>query len=367
MNTPATPAKTFLHYRNFGIFRLVLAALVLVQHAVAALAPQPLVGLVQPLEVGSIAVLVFFALSGFVIVEAAESLYQGRAGAFLLNRFLRVFPHFLVAVAIALAVYALATRAGRPGLPHDAPFPAEQAFTLPNIAMNFLGILPLSDRFIRFNFVEIAWAVRVEMAFYLVVALSLLLVGVARSRLGARAPSLGAMLLLASLACAPLFGLAIHGRGIAMFQFLPYFVFGGALFYCVRSGSILACALALVALAGIDWHFLTQPAQHRVLGFTRDVTVQFVLLTGLLLLMGVLAYLPSRRIERADRALGDLTYPLYMHHLNVILLVFVFLPEYSLRAVGLAVLASVALAYGLHRIVDPLVDRLRTVVRGQKL
>lgn len=367
MNAPKKSVLNSLEYRNFGIFRLVLAALVLVQHDFSALAPQALMLPVQSLEVGSIAVLVFFALSGFVIVEAAESLYQGRAGAFLTNRLLRVFPHFLVAVLIALVVYAAVIRPGSPGLPHGAAFPAEQAFTLRNIAFNFIGILPLSDRFISFNFVEIAWAVRVEMAFYIVIALSLMLAGLAQRIYPGRAPSLAGVLLLASLVCVPLFGLALSGRGIAMFQFLPYFVFGGALFYCVRGGSNWAYIIAVIALAGIDWHFLAQPAQHRLLGFARDVTFQFSLLTGLLLVMGVLAYLPSRRIERLDRKLGDLTYPLYMHHLNVILLVYMMMPEYSWRVLALAVGASFALAFVLHKIVDPLVDRLRNKVRGRTI
>lgn len=367
MNYATEPARMALEYRNFGIFRLILAALVLVQHVFAALAPAPLSRFLQPLEVGSIAVLVFFALSGFVIVEAAESLYQGRARAFLTNRFLRVFPHFWAAVLIALIVYAAAGRAGSPGLPHGASFPADQALSLRNIAFNFLGILPLSDRFISFNFVEIAWAVRVEMAFYFVVALGLVFVSLARRVMRARAPSFASILLMLSLACLPLYGLALLGRGIAMFQFLPYFVFGGALFYCVRGGSTWAYAIALLALAGIDVHFLTQPAQHKVLGFARDVTFQFALLTGLVLLMGVLAYLPSRRIEGIDRGLGDLTYPLYMHHLNLILATYLLMPEASGRAMSMAVAASIVVAVGLHKLVDPLVDRLRNKVRGQKI
>jgi hypothetical protein len=53
-------------YRYFGGFRLVLAALVMIQHFAADLAPAPLAAALAPYAVGSMAVLAFFALSGFV-------------------------------------------------------------------------------------------------------------------------------------------------------------------------------------------------------------------------------------------------------------------------------------------------------------
>jgi hypothetical protein len=53
-------------YRSFGGFRLLLAVLVMVQHFGADLAPAPLATALAPYLTGSVAVLVFFALSGFV-------------------------------------------------------------------------------------------------------------------------------------------------------------------------------------------------------------------------------------------------------------------------------------------------------------
>jgi len=45
-------------------------------------------------------------------------------------------------------------------------FPPE-AFATSNILLNFVGIIPGMDRRISYNFLDISWAVRVEMAFYL--------------------------------------------------------------------------------------------------------------------------------------------------------------------------------------------------------
>src|ERR1700712_3911845 len=84
-------------YRYFGTFRLVLATLVMTQHFAADLAPEPLAVAMAPYTVGNVAVLVFFALSGFVITEAVDSVYRRRPGPFLTHRLLRIVPHFLVA------------------------------------------------------------------------------------------------------------------------------------------------------------------------------------------------------------------------------------------------------------------------------
>jgi peptidoglycan/LPS O-acetylase OafA/YrhL len=54
---------------------------------------------------GPVAVVAFFYLSGYVITQIAQEVYTtaGRAGAFLLNRFLRIYPQYIVAVLLSLA------------------------------------------------------------------------------------------------------------------------------------------------------------------------------------------------------------------------------------------------------------------------
>ncbi len=141
----------------------------MLQHFAADLAPAPLARAFTPYAVGSIAVLAFFALSGFVITEAIDCIYRERPGAFLGNRMLRILPHFLLAVALAMLAHEIFRATGGERLWRSQPsFPAD-AFTPANVALNFIGIVPLADRFIDYNFLSISWAVRVEMAFYLVI------------------------------------------------------------------------------------------------------------------------------------------------------------------------------------------------------
>jgi peptidoglycan/LPS O-acetylase OafA/YrhL len=58
---------------------------------------------------GPVAVMAFFYLSGYVTTQAMQEIYTGArsAGAFLQNRFLRIYPQYLVAVLFGFAALAL--------------------------------------------------------------------------------------------------------------------------------------------------------------------------------------------------------------------------------------------------------------------
>jgi peptidoglycan/LPS O-acetylase OafA/YrhL len=58
---------------------------------------------------GPVAVLAFFYLSGYVTTQTMQETYTGvrSAGAFLQNRFLRIYPQYLVAVLFGFAALAL--------------------------------------------------------------------------------------------------------------------------------------------------------------------------------------------------------------------------------------------------------------------
>ena len=86
--------------------------------------------------------LAFFALSGFVIAEAADIAYRGRPVAFLGNRLLRIVPHFVLAMAMSIVLQGYFVAAGTLHVERYAPPPPGSAFSLRNIALNFASILP---------------------------------------------------------------------------------------------------------------------------------------------------------------------------------------------------------------------------------
>ena len=167
-------------YREFGIFRLLLAICVLVQHAIVNAAPAGrLRAVLAPCEIGSMAVLVFFCLSGFVITEAAKNVYAARPVAYLTNRLLRNLPLFLVVAAlVAIFLHALFFWLGSLrsfDREHPELIPAECSMCQNLAANRVLLSRPVLSRLMNFQFVGIIWAVRVEMVFYIVVFLYLLL------------------------------------------------------------------------------------------------------------------------------------------------------------------------------------------------
>ncbi|BCP56352.1 hypothetical protein K32_49690 [Kaistia sp. 32K] len=347
-------------YRPFGAFRLLLAFLVMIQHFGADLAPEALRAALAPYYMGDMAVLVFFALSGFVIAEAIDCMYRNRPGAFLENRFLRIAPHFVLAVALSmLAHQAFRTFGGEILWRSQADFPAD-AFEIKNVILNFVGVFPLVDRFIRYNFLDITWAVRVEVAFYLVMAACLFL----QARMGPKAGfARVAAWMIVPFALA--FGLAMAGRAPGMFGFLPYFVFGAAWYYW-RRGSAAALFLALIAVPAMIWHSWSQVEKHALdVGLPALVWSNLGLFFVLLALMVLLSFGKPGRWTGLDQSLGALTYPLYLYHEVIFVGVMTFATGYSYWTLAASILLSLALSAVMVALVDKPINRVRDRIRGR--
>jgi peptidoglycan/LPS O-acetylase OafA/YrhL len=352
-------------YRHFGTFRLLLATFVVLQHFLANLAPEALATASLPYEFGNVAVLVFFALSGFVISEAADRIYVGRPIAFLANRLLRILPHFVLAVIVAILLHAAFELTGTLRLARHEVWSARDAFAMTNIAFNLMSFLPIGSRFTTYNFLPIAWAVGIEMLFYLLLAVALVLVQMTEKtslRLSLPAASLGI-----AAALAPMFILTLAGRAPPMFGFEPYFVYGCALYFALSGGTWVSWATAALACSGIVSHFLSQPAHHPVLGFERAVVTEFTLLVALLGFMTVLAWVRIRSFRRVDKALGDFTYPLYLWHVDVMIFLLSVTTGYSYAGLFGGLALTFIATYGLRALIDRNIDLLRDAVRGGQI
>jgi peptidoglycan/LPS O-acetylase OafA/YrhL len=116
------------------------------------------------------------------------------------------------------------------------------------------------------------------------------------------------------------------------------------------------------------WQFIAPVGHHIVVPTaSQDVPAELVLLAVLLGLMALLAFARFSGMRRADRYLGNLTYPLYLYHEDVLVLLLIVTAGYSygvfLAGMGLSLLVA-ALAYAT---LDPLVNRWRDRVRGRSL
>jgi peptidoglycan/LPS O-acetylase OafA/YrhL len=349
-------------YRYFGGFRLLLAVLVMVQHFVADLAPAPLAMALAPYAPGNAAVLVFFALSGFVITEAVDSVYSDRPGPFLANRLLRIVPHFLLAVALAMLAHKFFRLAGGVRLWRSQPSFPDDAFALPNVILNFFSILPMAKKVMDYNFLSITWALRVEMAFYLTMFVCI--------AIGRRLPwprgfaVVGCVLLVLALA---LSSPIIHGRASGTLTFIPYFAFGSGLYYATKQ-SVPGWLTVAVSAPIMVWQFIvdlttTVPIQGIPLSLTGNLTV----LISLMGIMTVLAFAQFARGRDVDRILGNLTYPLYLYHEVVLIVVLTLTTGYTYSTLALGFVLSFVMAAILMAAVDPAVTLYRDQIRGGAL
>ena len=93
-------------------FRLLLALIVVCNHA-GWIAQETWIGKIfDNAQFGSVAVLMFFILSGYIMSEAAHTFYAGRPWHFARNRALKILPPFFGALVLSLLVHAFASSHG---------------------------------------------------------------------------------------------------------------------------------------------------------------------------------------------------------------------------------------------------------------
>jgi peptidoglycan/LPS O-acetylase OafA/YrhL len=349
-------------YRPFGAFRFLLAAMVLAQHSLVLLPPAGR-EVFYNLELGAVAVAVFFALSGFIVAEALASFYAQRPGAFIVNRCLRVIPPYLAAFALAVALDSWLY--GRGELqPLDAPL-IGPPWALPTLlagAVEFVPGLPahrLSGQ--DFSFIPFVWTLRVEFAFYATACAFVLAhawIGTAARR---RIQAAAFVTFYLSFAT---FLLLRHHAGARELLNAPFFAFGIVSFLRLRghAESLRAHWLAITAIVPIAF-VLCGERGHPV--WLWQLPLLAALFTGFLVLSRL--QLPPGWWRQWDKRLGGLSYPLYIGHGIVLTL----LASISARRGALPYLAAVglslALAVVLHTIVEAPLGAVRDRVRGRKV
>lgn len=350
------PAKVF--YRPLGSLRFFLALLVMLQHYLQWCLPGPVQQIVMLVQPGSTAVFVFFFLSGFVITEAADLFYFGRPGSFVSNRLLRIVPPFAAAILVSfVALYVLSVFVD---LTDEAGHLIQNPISFSNLAKNIYMLFPVPGRFSLepdFMVLRIAWALRVEMAFYLFVA------GILALQLIWRGVSFEALFNTAALCLMPfsiwyLVFMPAWNPLIAMF---PYFCAGNAFYFSLK-GSMLNRGLFVVAAISSGASIL------RFQSGDSDVAVgMLILFAALISVAAFLAARPTQYIN-IDRWLGDLSYPLYVGHW-LPLLIFASLVHAD-PSIGHPVSQALTITLGLVlplfylATIEPLTSRIRAAVRG---
>jgi peptidoglycan/LPS O-acetylase OafA/YrhL len=348
-----------------GCLRLLLAVFVVVEHA-------PLFGTLK-LMPGDIAVEIFFMLSGFYMALVLDTKYGARSWTeirvFYASRFWRLWPTFILTTLAAHAWWLFHyLRLGHEPLSagpilewSDPWFAAAVRFSnlvmigqdVPSwfhvsqahgVHLTFGPPRTLPDGSLWVGYarrIGQAWSIGTEVWFYFAAPFLM------RARTA----------VLATIAAAGLalrYSMETHGL-VAYFFFpaqLPLFL-AGAMMYRLRGRTALRhpalaalpmIAITLCTIACIEW---SSGAQFRWL-------VYFLVGTGLP------ALFLQTKDWRADRSIGELSYPIYIVHLLVLAVLRAAAGRFGIDVTGGVLLAVVIpLAYGLCRFVERPIDAWR--------
>lgn len=255
-----------------GTFRVLLAFVVLASH-------------LSGYDIGRLAVVLFFYLSGYWVTRLYKERYgPGSVGRFYLSRYWRLAPLFF------LATFA-------------AAIARDQSLGWSNFTL--LGLASTGE---ATDPTHVSWSLDLELQFYLLLPLLLpLLERYPRLTFCASIP----LALLGSW-------LDMSHHVLTVAKFLPVFLLG-ALTYQARytpsaglaTGSLAAFCLLTVATALTPFLLKSEPDP-----FDRDLWA----MVWALPLLPYVARSLTIRSGSIDRALGDITYPLYLFHPLVIFL-----------------------------------------------
>lgn len=358
-----------------GLIRLLLALCVVAGHTAGWYD--------MPLLDGAFAVQLFYVISGYYIADILCGKYNiaGGIGVFYSNRLLRLLPTYWIILLLTLLCMPLVGRATHLSLAEwrqalsQADIFSIAAIVFANIAILFQdmalfsyfspsdggihGTLNFRDHTLpmyRFLLVPQAWSIGLELAFYalapwLVTRSLKLLIGVILLSLLARSASYAA-------------GFFYDPFSYRFFPFeLATFCLGALM---ARSGHCLTLpaawrpGLLLLCVVTILCFRLIPPIGNLGLPVVLDVAWrQIVLIGGLALALPSLAALDLA--PKWDRYLGSLSYPLYINHHFVLLLVMGFTGSDGIGGWKSLLVTALALALAalLVRYVEQPVDRWR--------
>lgn len=329
----------------FGCFRTLLALAVVFEH-------------LGPIHyAGPYAVFGFYVLSGFLMTFIMHETYgytMHGLGRYVLNRWLRIFPIYWLACALSLLLVAILGEPFTRAFHENIGYPAsiEEAF-------RNLGLVLSIHTDTRL--VPPAWALTVECVYYLLIGLGL-----------SRNFKVTLALLGASLAYT-----TYLAWGGASFSYRYYtvpaaslpFLTGATIYHLGNRGAFAAhwfrsnwvlIALGAGALANYAFALLGGRAGAVSLHFYLNLVVLAVLVAHL-------SQRRSARFHRLDKALGDLSYPIYLMHFQGALVVAALLPSLA-RGQGAFLTAALPivllLAWAMTRLIEKPIESVRSALRS---
>lgn len=344
----------------FGTYRTVLAIFVVAAH------------LMSITIIGQYAVHGFFILSGYLMTHIMHHSYAYTGGGmkkFAINRLLRLFPLYwlLVVLMAGMIIFAGADVASE--FNRSMGIPNSVGGWLANLSMIYPKLIPMTW-VPRIS--PPTWALTVELAFYLLICL-----GISRTR------GLTFFWLAASMA----YTAATHMLGIdwnhryssVLAGSLPFAL--GATLYHMRPSmlrhfhlasnpqgmSLLFCIYLVNLLGGCLVVLLGWSSMQGNFHFYLNLALSFMIVFSLS------AKSASGTLRRIDTAIGDYSYPIYLLHYPLGMLVSYLAFDESVRGFTIqgfilfciTTPACIAVSYFAIRLIDKPIQRIRDNVKAR--
>lgn len=326
-----------------GLLRTSLALIVVMQHL-----------WLRESQIGVFAVSAFFVISGYLMTRVMQDRYgyhwRGRK-AFLVNRFLRIYPQYWAAVA--LGVMVLVTLSAVPGHHPAMGLPGSPTEWVQNLTLAFVGWMPNE---VRPKVVQVSWALTVEVFFY-----ALICAGVSRT------PRRVAIWLTASV----VYVLTTYAAGLPwtsryypiMAGSLPFAV-GAGIYFLSRHPTVVSVAKSRAG----GWLYVLLMLNTALCSYSPGDAAYFSNLAISAALVLVLAagggVVPIP--QRVDARLGDYCYPIYLIHLQAgIVTAYILHGEWmtGTDVLLVGVLMTVIGCWALLRYVDRPIQRYRNRIK----
>lgn len=246
LQTESIGARASGRDNHFNLVRFAAASAVLVSHAwpisLGPEAVQPLERLLAGTTLGAVAVMVFFAVSGFFIAQSFDR--SRSAGIFVAARALRLFPALLVMLALTVIAGVLLTTLPQASYWHGAASYFLRGATLFSMSYELPGVFVTNPYGGAIN--GSLWTLRYEVACYFTVLAAGML------RLPGRTISLLAVAGLAALSVIGADRVLASGAAVALAGLaLPFWIGSALYFWRDRVPHSMLVLAALVVAAGL--------------------------------------------------------------------------------------------------------------------
>ncbi|MBZ9768445.1 acyltransferase [Mesorhizobium sp. CA6] len=331
----------------FGTLRLFLAILVVYTH----------LGPPHGSSLGKHAVFGFYVLSGYLMTRVLNEIYRFRIGPFALNRFLRLYPMYLLVAVLSVPTVIFLDDPGefnnRYGMP-DGAWPWLQSFLLlPTVNMPPFRLVPVS------------WSIAVELINYAILC-----------AFSARNSRFAWMAFVVSVAVHAVVLLVTDDHNVRYFPWyaamLPFSV--GALSYFY--GKDVMQALARLSrhwrlMVGAGWAGILAIAFY--LGAIDRLAPEIVSYLSIVSMATIVIALQDLKPGNADKAMGELAYPIFLTHYLVAVavdrLILGSMPRglilFFVSLIVMLVLSQVLVVLQ-RAFVDPIRDRVREEGRAKQ-